>query len=304
MCSALILGFCCILVGKTGCRLRSLDTPASYRTSTSTSASDGPLNDTIDARYRIYVSMTVVYERQNTAYLTLLSLLNQKYPPDGIFVHVSSDPYLRDPGFPKMKITNAKLASLVRNPAISLRWVNNTGPYRKLIPLLAEKWNEQCLIITVDDDSEYKQGFIQLLVDSYKKYSCPVTARAWVMRGVSSMKDVLGWRYNKKRRAPLYLPQKFVIATHGGGTLYHPSVFHGSPWVLDEPLFTTLAPTADDIWYNVARISNNQTCVTVEDQRAKKFKNDNSALYVNYNKKGNDEQIRKVVEFALGKYRD
>ena len=55
----------------------------------------------------------------------------------------------------------------------------NTGPYRKLLPLLKDKWDEDCIIITLDDDVIYYTKLIKNLVNDYNKHKCSIGYRGF-----------------------------------------------------------------------------------------------------------------------------
>ena len=63
-----------------------------------------------------------------------------------------------DIGFKKKKLTNKNLIKIVNSnkELFEIVWVENTGSFRKLLPLLKRKWDEDCLIITIDDDHYYR----------------------------------------------------------------------------------------------------------------------------------------------------
>ena len=109
---------------------------------------------------------------------TLQSIITQTIRPDKIFLNLSEEPYLLDDGFKDKKITDSNLLNLIyENPIIDIKWVKNTGPYRKLLPVLKDKWDEDCIIITIDDDTIYHDNLIENLVNDYNKYKCVVGLR-------------------------------------------------------------------------------------------------------------------------------
>ena len=48
-------------------------------------------------------------------------------------------------------------------------YTDNLGPHRKLLPLLAKKWHEDCLIVTFDDENQ--RGLGTYLRQSLKYYT-------------------------------------------------------------------------------------------------------------------------------------
>jgi hypothetical protein len=47
----------------------------------------------------------------------------------------------------------------VKEHPVSIVFTENIGPHRKLLPLLSRKWNEDCVIMTTDDDLGYINDF-------------------------------------------------------------------------------------------------------------------------------------------------
>ena len=78
------------------------------------------------------------------------------------------------------KISNTELLSFIENNEfIEVKWGKDIGPYGKLLPLLKEKWNDDCIIITIDDDTIYDSDLIKNLVNDYNKYKCVVGYRGF-----------------------------------------------------------------------------------------------------------------------------
>ena len=71
---------------------------------------------------------------------------------------------------------------ILENPIFQIRWVENEGPYRKLIPLLKEKWDEDCVIITIDDDTFYDNKLIENYLNDYEKYNCCISYRGFTFK--------------------------------------------------------------------------------------------------------------------------
>ena len=142
------------------------------------------------------------------------------------------------------------------NNLFKIRWCKNTGPYRKLLPLLKEKFNEDCLIITLDDDIEYHPNLIKNLVDDYDRHKCSVNYRGFTMKLDKKTNSIIYWNDYELIKNNLY-----NFSTNGAGTVFHPSFFHKTKdLIFNEKIYKSICPTSDDIWYNFCRIANNVDC--------------------------------------------
>ena len=102
----------------------------------------------------VYVSMTSIGKRSNGCLHMITSLLTGTIVPTHIYLFLSSDHYLIDSGVtPEELSPELKLLAKTYKEYFSIVFTGNIGPHRKLLPLLAEKWLEKCIIITVDDDT-------------------------------------------------------------------------------------------------------------------------------------------------------
>ena len=101
----------------------------------------------------IYISLTSIKGNQASLYQTLDSISNQSIKPDKCFLYLSEESYLLDQGFQNRQVSPELHSLLSNNSIFELKWVKNTGPYRKLLPLLKDKKDEDCVIIAIDDDT-------------------------------------------------------------------------------------------------------------------------------------------------------
>ena len=67
------------------------------------------------------------------------------------------------------------------NSIINIKWVKNIGSYRKLLPILKDKWDEDCIIITIDDDTIYDTHLIENLINDYDKQKCVIGYRGFTL---------------------------------------------------------------------------------------------------------------------------
>jgi len=239
---------------------------------------------------KTYVSLTSIFQNQDILEKTLLSILNQTHKPDKIFIFLSENSYLLDKGFKNKIITDKNLNSVLNNPLVELRWVLNEGSYRKLLPLLKEKWTEDCFIITIDDDTIYDKNLLKNLIIDYNNHHCVVNYRGFTPKS----KNLKDFDYNKRDKTI----NKHILnfSTGKGGILYKPSFFHKTEDIIfNDKLYKNICPKQDDVWFYILRIKNNidcyidNKCYLVKDLGRK-------GLFEHYNKHNNFNTItvRKV----------
>ena len=189
--------------------------------------------------------------------------------PNHIYIFVSREPYLLDRGTNETDILTEchGLIDVVKEyPHISVIFTDNIGPHRKLLPLLSMKWNENCVIVTIDDHELYAKTALQSLIEFYiaTNKSSIVSLRSRRM-GVCS--DAPPWRlspYMKHHRGtwPESLPgrqEMLILPTGTGGVLYRPDFFH--PVVFDRRMLN-LTRTGDDLLFRLSTMINNVFVVT------------------------------------------
>lgn len=253
----------------------------------------------------IYISLTSIYQNQKKLLNTLISITKQTILPNKIFIFLSAKPYLLDGGFPDMVVTDLNLLEFILSLTtikIEFRFVENTGSYRKLLPLLKDKWNEDCIIITIDDDTEYDNNLIKNLVADYNIHKCVIGYRGFTPQCTVDLKDL---RYNSRQ---ILIPKyKYNFPTGKGGILYHPSFFYSTgDLIFNKELYSSLCPTADDVWFMILRVLNSVDCFLGTKSYMIKDNTSSNSLYSKYNSKQNDVQIQNTLAklIELGYYKD
>ena len=229
-----------------------------------------------------YISITSIYDNQDKLIYTLQSILEQTILPDKCYIFLSEEPYLKDIGFKNKKITNNNLKKIISNKIFEIKWVKNTGPYRKLLPILQEKWEEDCLIITIDDDVFYHPKLVSNFINDYNKYKCCISYRSWDLG--NSLKNINYSSRSKIEKGKLNI---YNFGTGKGGILYKPSFFHKTKdLIFREDIYKNICPTTDDVWFYLIRILNNINCYSIQKRACiKDYTNIKTALYNNYNMK-------------------
>lgn len=228
---------------------------------------------------KVYISLTSIFQKQDSLLQTLESIKNQSFNIDRCYIYLSEEPYLLDSGFSKKEITNLDLKNFLNkySDIFELVWTDNIGPYRKLIPLLREKFNEDCVIITIDDDSTYDTNMISDYINEFLIHNCCIAGRCYTM----SFDNIFNIRYDEsKAEISKYL---YNFHTGKGGVLYHPGFFTKTKkYLINQSLFQKECKTTDDIWFNFHRIANNVECKIVKNYCLKDI-TQNHSLFMNIN---------------------
>ena len=108
---------------------------------------------------KIYVSFTSWSKRIHHVCDTLFYLTEQTLQPDKIYLTLSTDE------FPNKEIPEP-LKELETILNFEIIWVKeNTKAFKKLIPVLSRHKDEDCWILTIDDDVVYDNTYIETIVN-------------------------------------------------------------------------------------------------------------------------------------------
>ncbi len=252
------------------------------------------------AKARVIVSLTSIKSREAALHETLVSLIAQDiHGHYEIRVHLSQEPYLMDEGFAGEPAWIGELAT--RNPqcSLSVHFVRNTGPYRKLLPVLEEFIDSpmNAVIVTCDDDTYYESSWLRTLLHHHFLTGSIVAYRghtACLHPVDNSLSSYADWQKN---------PHKchFSLAnlpTGKDGVVYRPYYFDRS--VLDVETAIQLAPTADDLWFRWHSLIRGVPCYLISLHEnilanVPSFNNEVS-LWEKYNKKGGNDRTIAVLE--------
>lgn len=116
---------------------------------------------------KIIVTMTSWKKRIQYVSKTIYMMERQSLIPDKIILNLSTDEFPnKEKELPKDLVL---LADSLDN--FEIYWVKtNTRAFKKFIPTLGRYFNEDCWILTVDDDYYYNRDYVSMMVETAEKY--------------------------------------------------------------------------------------------------------------------------------------
>lgn len=196
----------------------------------------------------ITVNLTTTLQRLEVCRISLASILMQSRMPDRINLWVSAAPYLLDKGISDGELLQTLIESIpVKDrDRIAVRWVDNTGPYRKLIPALREA-SEDDVVITADDDIFYGRSWIEKMLDASERFPNEVIAPRVRQVKRNAWGGAISYLYWPIVRKPVCMESDFAV-TFGGGAVLSRSFFREADIHNDD--YLSVAPTSDDLWFS------------------------------------------------------
>lgn len=249
---------------------------------------------------QIIVSLTSIKSREAALQETISTLVRQDIEaPYEVRIHISREPYLLDEGFLEVPAWIERYRNSNSRCRLKVVYVENTGPFRKLLPVLAESFREGSdpLIVTCDDDTRYSENWLSSLLFHHRRVGGIVAYRGHTIRLGSETNELLPyseWQKNPKKEHFSLLN----IPTGKDGVVYRRSYFGAA--VLNIAAAKIISPTADDLWFRWHSILRGVPCYLV-DLNDKVFSSASSfdektSLWEIYNKKGANDQAVAALE--------
>lgn len=240
----------------------------------------------------LIISLTSFPQRMYEIHYTLYSLLTQTVKPAKVVLWLGTEQFPDGEKDIPQKVLKLKENGLV------IEWHKNLRSYTKLVPSLKKYPNN--IIVTADDDIYYEKDWLEKLLKSHKENkNCIICHRAHRVKfDREKLAPYKKWPKKIKGGKASYLN----FLTGVGGVLYPQNSLHKD--VLNEELFTELAPKADDVWFWAMAVLNKTKILVVKDwireltyvnPERERGLTDEVTLF-SFNKKGgNDLQIEKVL---------
>ena len=204
----------------------------------------------------VYISMTTVSKRAEKVSEIIKTIFSGSVIPTRFYLFISKEPYLIDEGYQTVPIEFVKLAAIY---PISVIYTDNIGPHRKLIPLLWKKWNEDCVIVTYDDDRGAAETLSTLISTYLRSDRHSIVAVRNRRFGVCANNNHQLLQYGKwavirecERKEMLLLP------TGIGSILYRPRFMHE---IVFSKKLLELTTTADDLMFRISSIAKNVSVI-------------------------------------------
>ena len=191
--------------------------------------------------HELIVSLTTYGSRLHSVHTIIESIMQGSLLPNRIVLWV--DEKLKDKPLPI-----ALQHQMTRG--LEVAYCTDIRSYTKLLPALRKF--PKADIITIDDDVIYNFDLVESLVNAHVEYPDCIVARRChrIVLGGKEMKPVA---YNKWLMGGGYQTPTYLNFFTGGGGAYYPA---GSldPEVLNEDVFLSICPLADDVWFNAMAI--------------------------------------------------
>ena len=191
----------------------------------------------------VILSLTSYGKRvKGSVIYTVYSLLHQNVRPERVVLWLNEKEY-----------NSQNLPSDLRflcNYGLEVRYCKDIGSYTKIIPSLSAYPDKY--IITADDDLYYTKNFVEEFVEAHRQHpQAIITGFAKVpvadSDGLLATYDV--WPEYHHVADSFTYDSASLFPLGVGGVLYPPHIFDNE--VMNESVFTSLCPKADDIWLYV-----------------------------------------------------
>ncbi len=193
----------------------------------------------------LIVSLTSTSARLAILKYALWSIFEQEHPADRVVLNISSEPYLLDKGINEIP---AWMQVFIENNNLEVQWVENTGPYRKLLPVYKEASSDD-MIVTCDDDVIYGPQWLSSLVAASKEHPDAIVcgrARKILRTPWGGFQSYINWPVTKPGETG-----KDLVPTGISGVVYKKHLLDTAMMMSND--YLELAPKQDDMWFHAAR---------------------------------------------------
>lgn len=187
----------------------------------------------------LIVTMTTIPYRIGKIHVVIESLLRQTILPDKIVLNLSRDHFSDDALPPALEH--------LRTRGVDVRFVDDLGPYKKLIPTMMS--DPDALWVTADDDLLYPPEWLERLYRAHlaePEYVHCHRPHVMTCDDGGRLERYEKWHIDCEDVERFGAPSARVFPTNGAGMISARE--HFDPEVLDASVFQTICPIADDVW--------------------------------------------------------
>ncbi|MEE1672810.1 glycosyltransferase [Agarivorans aestuarii] len=258
------------------------------------------------ANSRLVISLTTISSRIGMLHKVIESILIQDFEVEfDVILHVSREPYLLDEGIQELPHDLIELNKEFSN--FNIRYVDNIGPYRKILPVLNDIHFGEAnydYVVTVDDDTVYPPSWLRKLYLRVVENDCVVAYRGRQL-DTTKHRSFTNYRRWKHSCDDVLIPSIKTVGTGKDGIIYKPEYFH--PNVLNVEDALKFCGHADDLWLKVHTALLGVKSVLINKSLNEEFKDigegDDNTLYNIFNKKGgNDLALSNIQKYLVCKY--
>lgn len=210
---------------------------------TALNSQDHGVTNNTHCGHEVVVSLTTYKERIHEVYLSIESIMQGTVKPNRLILWLAENEFSED------DIPVVLKKQMERG--LEIRYCKDIRSYKKIIPTL-QLYSEAC-IVTIDDDVVYEPDLLEHLIASYKKHPDCVSAcriRVLLTDEKGMPLPYMDWKWGTYIKEPSH--HNFLTGV--GGTLFPPHLLHEQ--VMNEDVFITIAPSADDVWLNAMLMLN------------------------------------------------
>lgn len=244
---------------------------------------------------RIIVSLTTYPARITTVHRVIKTLLIQNIKPDKILL------WLADSQFPAKENELPSVLLELKKYGLEICWCKDIKSHKKYYYTMQEYPED--IIITVDDDIYYQPVMTQLLYDSYLKFPKAISClRANLITRNTNGEMTRYELWDKGYTEVVGEPVMDLLAVGMGGVLYPPHVMPDE--LFDDYAVETVCPCQDDLWLKAMELKSKIPVVLAQQNGVNTLYVEDTqqeALFSSVNKQGNDEAIKSLCKYLLGK---
>lgn len=239
---------------------------------------------------KIIVSLTSYSKRMSTLDIVIATLLRQTMKPDKIVLTLTESDYRNKMTKQLKKLENKGLIEIITCED------SFQSPHKKYY-FSMQKYSED-IIITVDDDIEYRADLIEVLYSSYIKFPTSVSALRTHRIRFDKEGNILPYdRWKLRESSYVLIPRHDLFATGCGGVLYPPHILYGDLFDIEKIKDTCFM--ADDIWLKFMELLGDVKVVLASKQEPLTYVNgtqENGLFNTNVNNNENDLQMNRLLK--------